>query len=962
MSGDRGPPAPPEAASMELTERSCQLDLLERRLADLIATGGTPTGRTVTVLTGPVGSGKTALLQTFARRAGDAGARVLGASASRAERTVPLEVVRQLVRAASLGPDDRARVGRLLDAGSLAWADIDGADHEDTARSTAAIGGSLLELTTQGPLVITVDDVHHADVASLRCLDYVARRIADLPVMVLLTEAPRTRPWRPEVYAELLQPARVHRIRLPLLSVEGTFQVLAHRLGVPVARTIAEESHRISGGSPLLVHALADDQAAAPRPADHPVAGESFREAVLSCLYRCDHLVLDAARVLAVTGEPLHGNLLSQLVGARSRSALDAIDGSTSAGLVTEAGLRHPVVGQAVLDGMTAEERARLHLEAACLLHDEGAPPARTAPHLVKVDELTEPWMAQSLLDASEQALVDGEVETALRYLRRANRNAVDDCLRARIRSALARAEWQLDPQAAVPHLNGVATAVRAGHLGSQQAAGPIQYLLWHGEVDKAVELVQHLSDRADSADPRSAAELLVTTGWMSTLYPGVTVGRPKPTAVARDPLTLAKVKRGLGGACLLSAVLERGDVTAVEHAERTLSTGGPDDEASMWTSVCAIIAMIYADRLDLAGDWCDRLGRSPAARRYPSPSATLAALRASVSGRLGDLPRAVRLADEALNQLSPKGWGVVIGMPLAVRLRALTFMDQLDAAAACLQVPVPSAMFETPFGLHYLHARGTHALAVENPEGALADFQLCGQLMTSWRLDFSNLVPWRTESARALLRMGRRQQARKLVREELARLRPVQVRYRAAALRVLAATEDGPDRIAHLRSAVRLLRQCGDRVELAHNLTDLGHAYQQAGDRREARVAVRAARALAEECGIPLLRASTATAGSGSAGSPADMVVVDGLNDAESQVATLAAQGHTNREIAEKLFLTVSAIEQRLTRIYRKLDVNSRNELAARLRLHRPGATLLHPPSPGQGEPGRRPPGPRFR
>jgi DNA-binding CsgD family transcriptional regulator len=188
-------------------------------------------------------------------------------------------------------------------------------------------------------------------------------------------------------------------------------------------------------------------------------------------------------------------------------------------------------------------------------------------------------------------------------------------------------------------------------------------------------------------------------------------------------------------------------------------------------------------------------------------------------------------------------------------------------------------------------------------------------------------------------------------------------VRYRAAALRVLAAAEDGPDRITHLRSAVRLLRQCGDRVELAHNLTDLGHAYQQAGDRREARVAARAARALAEECGIPLLRASTATAGSGSAEGPADTaVVVDGLNDAESQVATLAAQGHTNREIAEKLFLTVSAIEQRLTRIYRKLDVNSRNELAARLRLNRPGATLLHPPSPGQGEPGGRPPGPRFR
>ncbi|WP_225319856.1 helix-turn-helix transcriptional regulator [Micromonospora aurantiaca (nom. illeg.)] len=289
--------------------------------------------------------------------------------------------------------------------------------------------------------------------------------------------------------------------------------------------------------------------------------------------------------------------------------------------------------------------------------------------------------------------------------------------------------------------------------------------------------------------------------------------------------------------------------------------------------------------------------------------------------------------------------------------------MDQLDTAAACLQVPVPPAIFETPLGLHYLHARGTHALAAGSPEAALADFQLCGQLMQRWRLDFSGLVPWRTESARALLRMGRRQQARKLVRDELARLRPVHVRYRAAALRVLAATEEGQERIPHLRSAVRLLRQCGDRMELAHNLADLGHAYEQAGDRRQARAATRSARALAEECGIPTLWPSALSTRDGATGGRAGAaVVVQGLTDTESRMATLAAQGHTNREIAEKLFLTVSAIEQRMTRIYRKLDVNSRGELAGRLRFDRPGTTVLDPLTRGTDPPGGRPSGPRPR
>ncbi|WP_320068582.1 AAA family ATPase [Micromonospora sp. RTGN7] len=927
---------------MELIERSCQLDLLARRLVGLLSPADPlAEQRPVTVLTGCVGAGKTSLLQAFARRTTGAGARFLGASASRAERTVPLEVVRQLVRAAPLEADERARLERLLDEATLAWADMDDDDREGPARITATIGGALLELAARGPLVIAVDDVHHADMPSLRCLDYLARRVSGLAVLIVLTEAPRTRPWHPEVYAELLQPARLHRLRLPLLTRDGTYRALAVRLGVPTARAIAEDSHRVTRGNPLLVQALADDHLAdAPHRTSRPEVGEAFREAVLSCLYRCEHLVLKAARVLAVTEEPLHGSLLPQLVDVRSGSSLRAIDESTSAGLIGDAGL-HPVVGRAVLDGMTAQERARLHREAACLLHEDGAPPVRVARHLARTDELGQPWMAQALLDAGEQALLEGEVDTALRFLRRANRDCADDSVRARIRSALARAEWRLDPQAVVPHLLGVASAVRAGHLNSRLAAGPIQYLLWHGELDRALELVHHLGDRPDSRDPRSAAELLVTKGWLTSLYPGVGIDRSAPTLTSRDPLTIAKVKRRLQGITMVISVLERGDAGAVEDAERTLATIRLNDERNMWTAVCALITLIYADRLDLAADWCGRLGRTATTNRQPTPAAMLAALEAGIAGLRGDLPRAQKLADTALAQLSPKGWGVVIGIPLAIRLRALTFMDELDAAAACLQIPVPPMLFETPFGLHYLHARGLHALASGSPESALADFQLCGQLMTSWRLDLPALLPWRTESARALLQLGRSRQAEKLVREELRRLRPTHVRNRAAALRVLAAAEDGRDPIPHLRSSVRLLRQCGDRMELAHSLTDLGHAYQQAGDLRQARKATRAARTLAQECGIPVLRPGIATARSGSTEADPDVtVVVAGLSDTEARVATLAAQGHTNREIAEKLFLTVSAIEQRLTRIYRKLDVNSRGELAARLRLSRPGAT----------------------
>ncbi len=915
---------------MDLTERAGQLDVLVRRLTELLRVDGPPlTSCLVTVLTGPVGCGKTSLLQAFARRAAAEGVTFLGASASRAERTVPLEVIRQLVRVAQLDDDARDRVGRLLDRAALAWVESED-EGEAFASAVAATGGALLELAARGPLVIAVDDVHHADVPSLRCLEYVSRRVSGLAVLIVLTESPRTRPWHATVCPELMHPARLHRVRLPFLSPSGTYQVLAGRLGGSVARTIAVETHRITGGNPLLVQALADDHLAAGGRDDRPLVGEAFREAVLSCLYRCEHLVLKVARALAVTDEPLHGPLLPHLVHAPSGSALRAVDTATSAGLITEDGLRHPAAGQAILDGTTAEECARLHRAAAGLLHEDGAAPVRVAAHLVRTDEFSDPWMVQALLDAAEQALSDGEVDTAQRFLRRANRECTDESLRARIGSALARAEWRLDPQAAVPHLLRVATAVRAGHLGSRQAADPIQYLLWHGQVDKAVELIHHLG-RDDRVDPSSAAELVVTKGWLSTLYPGFAADGRAPVVAARDRRALARVRQRLRGVTALLSVLERGDERAVAEAERTLATIRLDGEPGMWTGICALIALIYADRLDRAEDWCNRLTSSVTARHHPTPVAVLAALSAAIAVRRGDLPRARELAESALNRLSPKGWGVAIGMPLALRLRALTILDEQEEASACLQIPVPPALFETPFGLYYLHARGKHALTAGSPEAALADFQLCGQLMTSWRMDLPAFVPWRTESARALLRMGQRQQAQKLVREELPRLGPAHVRNRAAALRVLAATEDGPDRIKRLRAALLLLQECGDRMELAHCYTDLGHAYQQAGDARQARTAARTARALAQECGIPQLRSSVPAGGFGAA------VAVCGLSDAEAQVATLAARGHTNREIAKQLFLTVSAIEQRLTRIYRKLDVDSRSELAARLGLASP-------------------------
>ncbi|MFC7733877.1 helix-turn-helix transcriptional regulator [Actinomadura keratinilytica] len=128
------------------------------------------------------------------------------------------------------------------------------------------------------------------------------------------------------------------------------------------------------------------------------------------------------------------------------------------------------------------------------------------------------------------------------------------------------------------------------------------------------------------------------------------------------------------------------------------------------------------------------------------------------------------------------------------------------------------------------------------------------------------------------------------------------------------------------------ILEERGDRLEYARALEDLGRARRDLGDESAGRGLSRRARRLMHEIG--------GAAADGAAGAPAGAMPVPrdgarnpaGLSDAELRVAALAARGHTNRQIAARLYITTSTVEQHLTRVYRKLDVRRRSELPARL------------------------------
>jgi DNA-binding CsgD family transcriptional regulator len=216
---------------------------------------------------------------------------------------------------------------------------------------------------------------------------------------------------------------------------------------------------------------------------------------------------------------------------------------------------------------------------------------------------------------------------------------------------------------------------------------------------------------------------------------------------------------------------------------------------------------------------------------------------------------------------------------------------------------------------------------------------------MGRWDLDVPWLIPWRTEAAEACLRLGRPEQARRLVEEQIRRCGTGAPRAHGIAMRLLAATSEPRHRPMLLRQAGDLLQAGGDRYELARVLVDLTEAFHSLGEYRRAGMIGGRARAVAQEChAAPLGRSLSRDSDPGTASAPAatsDVTAV--LSDAERRVAVLAAAGYTNREIADKLYVTVSTVEQHLTRTYRKLDITSRAELPSTLE---PGASTPAPAS----------------
>jgi DNA-binding NarL/FixJ family response regulator len=300
-------------------------------------------------------------------------------------------------------------------------------------------------------------------------------------------------------------------------------------------------------------------------------------------------------------------------------------------------------------------------------------------------------------------------------------------------------------------------------------------------------------------------------------------------------------------------------------------------------------------------------------------------AQRGDLEGAIQDL----RESDDLVSYLPSQQGAIYYRSYLADVLTNRGEVDEADESLA--QLGLPQEVAQSGHMIFFLGARGWVRYARRDFAGAAADWERLGTCMEAFEIYNPAVVAWRSHLALALLGLERRDEALELVRKEVevARAwgapRPIGV-----ALRVRGMAEGGKEGIATLRESLAVLRGSAAQLEQARTLVELGAALRRSNSRAEARELLKKGLDFAVRCGSqPLVeQAEAELAATGARPRRLLLSGVESLTASEKRVANFAAEGLSNKDIAQALFVTTKTVEVHLSNVYRKLGIGSRTEL----------------------------------
>ncbi len=907
-----------------LLERDREVAALAAAAADAVA----GTARLV-VVEGPAGIGKSRLLAALRAEAPGLGLRVLAARGGELEAEFPFGVVRQLWEPPLADPATRERwlAGPAAPAAPVLAAPGGSGGAPGDASFAALHGLFWLTATAaaESPLAVVVDDLHWVDVPSLRHLAYLVRRLEGLPVLLVAGLRSGERGADAGLVAEIAGDPAALVLRPAPFGDEAVEALITGRLGPPEPEFL-EACRETTGGNPLLLEqtlrSLADDGVtpdAAGAGRVREVGARAISRTVLLRLARLPADAASVARAISALGEGADLPGIAALAGLDEARAAGAVAALARAEIVRPeppVGFVHPLVREAVYHDADPATRELLHAAAARHLATVGAPPERVAAQLMLVSPRRDAGVVRTLREAAAAASARGAPETATTLLHRALDEPPDPGERTDLLLQLGSVESQVDLRAGVGRLREAwddLDEARRVAVSRQFAWG----LIFRGDAQEGADLARSTAGALPPAQEDLRRWLLGVAA--AAVNFGAIV--PEAPGYLRD----ARRARGVGpGAralqswasfdwCLKGgAAAEVAPLAADALADGTL-LAEPD---GFMLGCAALLALEMAEAPEADAAWDASLAQ---AHRGGSLFAISAILLWRGLGLLwrGDLREARSHLLEAAPMLSR--WG------LASDVHALSFLTEVEAAAGdpAAAPPLPEesgwpghadgSLFRLRAQTVALLVQGDHAAALGTADAlhrGLVSRGTAEVMNPAW-------IPWRSLRGRALAGLGRVAEARPLIEAELARAR----------------AWGAPRPVGH---ALRLLGELegGGGLELARALAAQGTALRLARRPSEAREPLRRALELADACGAPGLMGHV-RAELGAAGARPRTTAIRGagaLTPSERRAAAMAAEGMTNRAIAEALYVTPKTIELHLSSAYRKLGVRTRHELPGAL------------------------------
>jgi len=876
------------------------------------------------VLQGDAGIGKTELWRAAVAAARERGYRVLATQPAEAERGLSFAGLGDLLAGAreeiaELPPPQRRPL-----AVALLLEEPDGAPPDPRAIAVATLA-VLRTLAERQPLVVAVDDVQWLDPASAAALSFALRRAAGERIGALLARRNST-----ATPLELDPAIPRERIDVGPLSIGAIQRLLRERLGASFTRSTLRHIHDRSDGNPFFALELArvlQARGGVLVPGEALPVPDDLGRLVRERLAALPPETAEPLAAIAALAEPTY-----QLIGGD-----EALDPAFEAGVLVLAGERvrfaHPLLAAAAYDALAPRRRRALHRRLAELVGDS----EQRARHLALSADGPDPRLAALLEQAAARAHARGAPDAAAELAELALRlddGSVADALARRTAGA---AEYHVllgDDRRARELLESALTDRPPGPTRARLLRG-LAFVSNHG-IDRCIATLDEAVRNAKS-DPRLEAELLAELADVlqderdirdsepyarRAVAAAERLGDPALLAYALSLLAVNEFGRGrgfpaglmeralelepecnsltidkrpvavFGWMCRCAGDLDRSRVLLAE-ARRVAEQRGDSLVTEVIFDICYL--ELYAEEWQRGLRHADELCAAGAELERDADLVYGLCARAALLAHLGDEAGARSAADKGLALGEHTGAeGPVVLANWALGLLELS-LDRPAEALPLLRRPMESRRrhgIEEP-GLHFsfpLHAEAAIALGEVQEAEELLDWieERAVRLDRAWALACA-------ARCRGLLAAARG--------DETA----------AAAAFEQALAEHG--------------RVQARRFERARTLLAQGETLRRFKRKRTAREAIEAALEIFDELGAALWASKARRELARISGRRR----ADGLTETERRIAELVAAGRSNKQVAGELFVTVRTVEANLTKVYAKLGVRSRTELANR-------------------------------